>query len=379
MVKRVFTLNFLDSFVVGITTVIVPLLMLERGIGVAAIGLVFAFSPIAKVAVRLISAAAADAFGERLFYTLNAASNFLQAPIYFLSTGALGFGIGKVVDGARESFIWAVNRSSIMHAAPGRKHYAMGGLVSGRAVYFAVGSLAIGLLFPLGGYNLLLALVAAIGIAMAAISLEVKDTPHRAKIRLSHFHFLGRERRFYETAGALTVGSTLYSVILYFLLPLFFKLQGFSLSEIGLLYAGYFLLFGVVLNYISHRGMTSRKAALIGALAFAASLCGIGLAQSWMVPYLFLLMAVGDAHLGLLWEEVIYLQAKGSNRRSTEIALLHTPSMLAIFAASGVSGFVVEEFGFAPLFLAGAASLALFGAWCVRLGSRDSVKRGRRQ
>ena len=379
MVKRIFTLNFLDSFVFGITTVIVPLLMLERGIGVAAIGLVFAFSPLAKVAVRLASAAAADAFGERLFYTLNALSNFLQAPIYFLSSGALGFGIGKVVDGARESFIWAVNRSSIMHAAPGRKHYAMGGLVSGRAVYFAIGSLAIGALFPLGGYNLLLALVAAIGIAMAAISLKVKDTPDRAKIRLSHLHFLGRERRFYETAGALTVGSAVYSAILYFLLPLFFKLAGFSLSEIGLLYAGYFLLFGVVLNYISHTGIPGRKAALIGALAFAVSLCGIGFAPRGVMPYFFLLMAVGDAHLGLLWEEAIYLQAKGSSRRSTEIAMLHTPGMLAVFAVSCVSGFVVEGFGFVPIFVLGALSEVAFGAWCVRLGSWDSVKRGRRQ
>ncbi len=34
MVKRIFSLNFLDSFVYGITTVAVPLLMLERGISV---------------------------------------------------------------------------------------------------------------------------------------------------------------------------------------------------------------------------------------------------------------------------------------------------------------------------------------------------------
>ena len=367
MVKKIFTLNFLDSFVFGVTTIAIPLLMLERNISIAAIGLVFSLAPIAKMLVRLAAAGLADAAGERWFYVLNGLANFFQSVAYALSNSPLGFGLGKAIDGARESFIWAVNRSTIFSQQPERRHFATASMVSGRAVYFAFGSLAVGLLFPFGGYVPVLVFCAVIGLAMAAISLSVKNTQHRERVRLSDFSLLGRERRFYETVGAITFGSSFYMVILYLMVPIFFKLSGYPTEQIGLLYAIYFLIFGVAMNLLSHRKVSSRWSAIIGAVIFILSLFGMGFAPAGLVPYFFLFMAVGDAHLGVNWEEIIYLQATRTRKRATEIALIHVPSSIAIFLLTGISGFIVEQYGFAPLFVFGAATLAIFAWWSLRL------------
>lgn len=373
MVKRIYSLNFFDSFVFGITTVAIPLLMLERGIDIAAIGIALSLAPLVKTLVRLFSAAVADAVGERLFYTLNGIANFLLAPIYYFSTGAAGFGLGKAVDGARESFIWAVNRSSLISEKPEGQHYVLGGLVSGRGIYFALGSLAVGLLFPIGGFGILFALIGAIGLIMAALSFGVKNTKMRERVRLSDYTYLGRERRFYETIGAIMVGGTFYTFIVYFLCPIFFKLSGYSLEQIGFFYAIYFLIFGVVLNFSSHRKVSGRVAGITGALFFLLGLSGLALAGPLLAPYFFFLMAVGDGQLGLLWEQIIFLQASHAKKRSTEIALIHTPSNISLFLFTAASGFVAQSFGFAPIFAIGAISLVAFSAWSVRLVERKDI------
>ena len=82
-------------------------------------------------------------------------------------------------------------------------------------------------------------------------------------------------------------------------------------------------------------------------------------------------MAFGDAQLALVWERIIYLEARKSSRKATEIALLHAPGMIVVFLLSGAAGFFVSGFGFAPFFLVGAATLAIYAAWSVRLEYLD--------
>ncbi|MCX8194797.1 MAG: MFS transporter [Candidatus Micrarchaeota archaeon] len=367
MVKRVFGLNFLDSFIFGITTVAVPLLMLERNIELGQVGLALSLSPLAKGIVRLLCASLADSKGERPFFVLNGVANFLLAPIYFFSSSPVGFAIGKAVDGARESFIWAVNRTSIMAHKPEKEHYILGGMISGRAIYFALGSLSLWLLFPAGGFEGIFALVAALGIIMTLLSLRVRNSVRVHKPPSFGFRFFGREKRFYQTVGVLAIGGTFYTFIIYFLCPIFFRILGFSLGEIGLFYAIYFLIFGAVLNAVSHFKVPPKATALAGSLFFLAGLGGLSFAGQQLLPYFFFTMAIGDGFLGLLWEQIIYLQAKGSKNLSTEIAIIHLPLNVFLFVLSGVSGFVIQLFGFAPLLLLGAASLVAFSFFGLRL------------
>ncbi len=371
MLKRLYAINFIDAFIAGATTVLVPLLMLDRGIDIAAIGLVFAAAPLAKAVVRLAGAAIADSLGDRIIYVFASVSNLLETLAYFLSTAPAGFAAGKLLDGARESFLWSGVRPSLMAVSPEKKHFAFADLLSGRLVYNAIGSLAVGFLFFYGGYGLPLLSLVCLSAYLVLSSLGMKNL-HKAKAgsRLADFNPLGRSNMFYEIAGAFALGSAMYTAVFYMLLPLYFKLQGFSLGEIGLFYAGYFLIIGCTLRFLSHSRVGTRKAAAAGAVLYCAGLAGVALAPHGLIPLFFLLMAFGDANLALLWEEMNYVAAKRSSKRATDLALLVVPSLLAVMVASGVSGAAAGIAGFAPLFFLLALSEIGFAAWCVRLGGQ---------
>jgi len=368
MLKRLYAINFIDAFIAGATTVLVPLLMAERGIGIATIGLVFAAAPLAKALVRLAGAAIADSLGDRIIYVFASFSNLLQALAYLVSTVPAGFAAGKLLDGARESFIWSVVRPSLMAAAPEKKHFAFADLLSGRFAYNAIGSLAAGLLFIYGGYSLPLLVLAALSCYLVYSSFRLRDF-HRAAsaFKLSDFTPFGRSRKFYEVAGVFVAGSIFYNAVFYMLLPIYFKLQGFSIWEIGLLYAGYFLLQGAALNLISRRKVGTANAALAGAAIYCAGLAGVAMSPQQLMPLFFLIMPFGDACLSMLWEEMNYIVGKTSSKRATDLAVVVMPSFFGVVVASGLSGAAVAAVGFAPIFALCAASEMVFSAWCVRL------------
>lgn len=372
MLKRLYSMNFIDAFICGVTIVLIPLLMLERGIDIATIGIVFALAPFAKAAVRIIAAAVADSLGDRVIYVSASVSDFLLSAVYFLSTTATGFAAGKLLDGARESLIWSVNRASLMAAAPEKKHFVLASMLSGRFIYNALGSLAVGVLFSYGGYDMPLVAIIALSAYMVFSSLRLKNI-HRAEahVRVADLSPFGRGRKFYEIAGALTVGSVFYSVSFYMLFPIYFSLQGFSLAEIGLFYAGYFLLQGAALHIISHLKAQTGKVAFAGAAIYCAGLAGLALAQHAFIPLFFLIMALGDAGLAMIWEEMNYLAAKGSKKPATDLAVIMVPCLLGVTLACGVSGAGVAAFGFAPFFLLLALSEMCFCAWCARISRME--------
>ena len=368
MLRRLYTINFIDAFIVGGMTVLVPLLMAARGIDITTIGLVFAAAPLAKAIVRLASAGIADSFGDRVIYIVACIANFLETITYMLSSAAAGFGAGKLLDGARESLVWSTVRPSLMAAAPEKKHFAFTSLLSGRFIYNALGSLAVGALFAFGGFELPLAAMIALSAYILLASLRLKNF-HRAKThaRLSDFSPFGRSRKFYEIAGVFTVGSALYGTMFYMLLPLYFAAKGFTLGEIGVFYAGYFMIIGAMLHLMTHRKVSAGVAAFSGAAIYCFGLAGVALAPHALIPLFFLSMAVGDAGLALIWEQVNFIAAKESKKRAIDLSLLVMPSYFGVMLVTGVSGAAVAAWGYMPFFALLALSEIGFAAWCVRL------------
>jgi len=367
MLRRIYDLNFFDAFIAGATAVAVPLMMLESGIGAAAIGIAFSLAAGARIIFRLFGGAAADTLGERKMYFAASLCNLLQTLFYYFTPTAIGFTLGKAMDSARDSVMSSLGRVSVLAATPQKEHFGLAGMMSGRFAYNALGSLAVGVLFASGGFPLVLCALAAIATFMLFLSLGVKNRhPHGNAIRLSDFSFGGRRREFYEAVGVMLLGAALYPVMLYFAVPLYFEANGHSASDIGIYFAAYFLILAATMNALSHRGARTGTVAAAGTAIFVLSLSGMVLFPQFM-PLLFLIMAFGDGCLGLLWEEACFVAVKRSRRKAIDLSVALTPASIAISLSFAVSGFAVEEYGFAPIFALAALSLVGFAAWVVRL------------
>jgi len=117
--KRVAAITFLNYFVTGGLTLAIPLLLLERNVNLAEIGLVISVLPLVFLFVRLLFAALADQLGWAPFFILlNWPGTFFSTTIYFLANSTFAFLLGKIVEAVKESSYWAVNRTAIFSISP---------------------------------------------------------------------------------------------------------------------------------------------------------------------------------------------------------------------------------------------------------------------
>jgi hypothetical protein len=203
---------------------------------------------------------------------------------------------------------------------------------------------------------------------MLLLSLSVKNSHSQGtRIGLSDLSPFGRSRVFGEIAGAMTVGTALYNMALYLVIPIYFNYSGYSLAEIGVLYAAYALIEGGLLNILSHKGIKSSRIAWLCGGIFAFAILGMAFGGRGLLPAFFLLMAVADACGTLLWEELNYIIARRSSKRSTDIAAVTTPSNISIVLAMAASGFAISAFGYSPVLVLFALSQVVFVAWFLRI------------
>jgi len=120
--KRVNAITFLNNFVGGALSLLIPLLLLSKHMKMAEIGLVLSALPLVFLVVRLFLAAVADQVGwSHIFTLVNWPATFLATVIYYLANSLNAFLAGKVVEGVRESSYWAVNRTAIFNLSPQRE------------------------------------------------------------------------------------------------------------------------------------------------------------------------------------------------------------------------------------------------------------------
>ena len=120
--KRILTITFLNFFVSGGITLIVPLLLLERKIDLIEISLVLSVLPLVFFIVRLILAAFADFKGwHRLYLLINWPATFFSTLIYAIANSTSLFLFGKMIEAIKESSYWGVNRTAIFSLSPKTK------------------------------------------------------------------------------------------------------------------------------------------------------------------------------------------------------------------------------------------------------------------
>jgi MFS family permease len=364
--RKIFGLNFLDAFVGGAILVAVPLLIVERGISLGLAGIIFSLAAVGSAFLPLVFAMHSESSGIRRFYFANGIANALQALSYLLAHSWPFIAMGKVSEGVGQAAIWAVNRASVLDD-PLSTHHTLGGLISGRVIYYALGSLMAGLLISGLGFDFLFAFLLLVSLGAVVASTRLwsggREKKHALLPKFEEIigGFRNRRMSFYQTVFVLCAGSVMYVAVMYLALPIYMKTSGFGAAQIATYFGAYFLIMGLVLHMASRHKVPARVLVPAGGFFFVSSLLGMAFLPAQYLPWLFFGMAIGDGMYALLWEELIYGEVKDSRRKALDIALLRLPLSMLTIVVLAVAGFAIEGFGFSAIFLAAALSFAIYG------------------
>jgi MFS family permease len=368
--RRVNAITFLNNFVSGALTLVIPLLLLARHVNITQIGMVLSALPLVFLVARLLFAAVADQVGwSRIFVLVNWPATFFATAIYYVANSLSVFFSGKVVEGLRESSYWAVNRSAIFDLSPGREGKEATRTNAIIWLATAIGSAAAGLGIALAGFSwtLVLLMVASAAVGIPALLLW-RIGKRSAKPQTSFLKSMdprGKGSAFWWASIALMFNSIATYPLLQLLLPIFMQVQlGYDYITIGIL----FMLYNVVASATTFLtikvGLSQRRAIAQCVIALAASaiLASSGLFFPVVLFVLGFVRGFGIAY----FEHLVYKIAKESENVCADIAWLHVPMRLAEFATVVSFGFLAQVGGFTPVFAVTGVFWAAFSLMSVR-------------
>jgi len=368
--RRVNAITFLNNFVAGAITLLIPLLLLAQHVNLAEIGLVLSALPLVFLFARLLFAAIADQVGwSHIFLLANSPATFIATAIYYMANSLSAFFGGKVVEGLRDASYWAVNRTAIFHLSPereGREATRTNAIIW---LATAVGSAAAGLGIAFAGFSwtlvVLMVASAAIGIPAGLLWKVGKKSAKPQSSFLRSMDPRGKGGAFWWASLALMFNSIATYPLLQLLLPVFMQQQlGYDYIAIGVL----FMLYNVVASattFLTLRvGLSMRRA---GAQSVVALVGSVILASSGLF-FPAVLLALGfDRGFGIAYfEHLVHKIAKDSPNVCVDIAWLHVPMRLAEFATVVSFGFLAQTVGYTPVFAATGIFWAAFSLMSVR-------------
>jgi len=363
--KRIVVITFLNYFVSGGLALTIPLLLLERNVNLAEIGLVISILPLVFLFVRLLFAAVADQLGWAPFFILlNWPGTLLSTTIYFLANSTLVFLLGKIVEAVKESSYWAVNRTAVFSLSPKQKGKEATRISAVIVLSFAIGSAVSGLGITYLGFSFTLGiLIVASSIIGIPAALLWRANKRNSKPKILNAIALLDPRGRSKTFWLVSCAMLFYSLALYpleaLLLPVFMAQKlGYGYISIGMA----FMLFNVVSFLVA---ICTLKVPLeIGRVAVQSLIALFAtflLASSgFFFPALFLSLAVASG-LGLGFFESIIARATDNRVTvSVDIGLLHIPVRLAEFSSVLGAGFVAQSLGYMPIFAASGIFFTVF-------------------
>jgi MFS family permease len=368
-VRRVNAITFLNNFVAGALTLLIPLLLLAQHVNLAEIGLVLSALPIVFLVARLLFAAVADQVGwSHIFALVNLPATFIATVIYYFANSLSAFSAGKVIEGLRDASYWAVNRTAIFQLSPERE--GREATRSNAVIWLATaaGSAAAGLGIALAGFSWTLVVLmiasAAIGIPAGLLWKTGKKSEKPQTSFLRSMDPKGKGRAFWWASIALMFNSVATYPLLQLLLPVFMQVQlGYSYIAIGVLFMLYNIVASLTTFLTLRVGLSFRRAAIQSIVAVAASvvLASSGLLFPAVLLALGFIRGFGVAY----FEHLVHKIAKDSKNVCVDIAWLHVPMRLAEFATIVSFGFLAQEVGYTPVFAVTGVFFALFSLMSV--------------
>jgi MFS family permease len=355
--KRVIAVTALNNFVSGALALIVPLLLLEKNVSVAEIGIVLSIMPLVFLSARLLFAALADHVGwGPIFLLLNWPGTLISTVIYFLANSVTAFSLGKLAEGIKESAYWAVNRTAIFSLAPNKREKEATRINGVIWLSTAIGSAAAGLGIAYVGFTSALGILiiasAIMGIPAALLWKPRKIAPKpkaKASSPMALLDPRGRDRMFWWVSVTLLFYSLATYPLITLLLPIFMEAQlRYSYLSIGAAFLLYNLLAALV-TLVTLR--TPLNAVRVIAQSIVGLVATVLLANSgfYFLALFFALAAIRGLGIGF-FESVIAKVTKDTPNVSVDIGFLHVPTRLAEFASVLTAGFIAQSLGYAPVF-----------------------------
>jgi len=342
-------INFLDAFITNALSIIIPLLLVSRGLDVVQIGLIVSMSPIVFVVSRSIFAAISDQVGVRRFFILNGAMNVVSLAVYLVASDPLLFSLGKMFEGVRNGAIWAVNRTAIF-LSKGRKGAVveMSTTQAIRTGAAAMGIVMAGLLLNSYSFDAVLVFFMLLGVVLFSISFLVEGK-RKSKIKMKEIFgqldFRKRSELLKKTSLVMMPFSVATAVPLSLAFPLFLRDIGYSYWLIGLAIALYYAA-SAVTTFLFMKMKWDNKATWLGGVLFLTGGILLPFLGGWWAIPLMVIMGVGDGVSTPLWETLVFNSTRSSKDVSSDIALVHTPPNLAQAVCLITAGVLVKLWGY---------------------------------
>lgn len=363
--KRVFAITFLNYFVSGGLALTIPLLLLERNVNLAEIGIVISILPLVFLSVRLLFAAVADQLGWSLFFILiNWPGTFFSTATYLLANSTNAFMLGKIIEGIKESSFWAVIRTATFSLSPEQEEKQATRISGVLALSVAIGSAVAGLGIGYLGFSTTLSIMimasAIIGIPASLLwRAEKKGSELQISSAIAKLDPRSRGRTFWLVSLTILFYSLARYPLVALLLPVFMAQQlGYNYTLIGIS----FMLYNVIVSSVTFSALKIPLEAERAAIQSLIGLFAVTLLTNSGVFFPALLLALACAHgLGTgFFESIIAKATKNRLTVSVDIGLLHIPMRLAEFASVLCAGFVAQSFGFTPIFIASGIFFVAF-------------------
>jgi MFS family permease len=363
--KRILTITFLNYFVSGGLTLIIPLLLLERNVDLAEIGIVLSVLPLVFMIVRLFLAALADLVGWARFYLLlNWPGTLFSTLIYFIATSTPTFLFGKIVEAVKESSYWAVNRTAIFSISSKQKEKEATKNIAVIWLSTATGSAVTGIGIAYMGFSFTLSvfIFASVIIGIPAAMLwQTRRQSSRQKIPrdISLLDPRGRGRTFWFISFTAAFSRLAQYPLIVLLLPVFMVQQlGYSYIAIGIVYMLYNMIASLTAFTTLKMSLGVRRVVIQSLIALFAGFLLANLGSYFLV----LLLALALAHgLGIgFYESIIAKATKNRLTVSYDIGLLIIPQRLGEFASVLFAGFVAQSLGYMPVFAASGIFFTVF-------------------
>lgn len=376
--RSLVAVNVLDAFIGGAYLIAIPLLLVERKIDIATIGLVFSTFPVVFVASRMLFASAADSVGLRKFFNVNAFGNLASVVLYAISSSPFAYSIAKAAQGVKESSLWAVNRNAVYETANSEAlHMATSTLLFVRSLAIALGAVVSGFIIQWIGFQWLFLLLAVLSVL---ILIPARMLDIGKKKRLTMKELFGKldprsvDRVIWRTSLVLSLYVVASTLVVSFVLPIFLNSRGLGYWEIGMIFAVYTGV-GAFLLPVTLRKMPSAKIILlIQCLLYLPAVVLIPISSGWCMIVMVVAMAFGDSTSYMIWEWLTSETVRGCRNIATSIGFLFAPSNLIMIPSFVFAGILVEKFGYVAPFWTSAAFFFLYSltAWRMLKSKRQN-------